>query len=413
MDIECRAAFFVLACSLINMFLSVLSVFAVGAYLLFNKKRFTAIRSDNNNLFAFAFVALTLIVALFYGNFLGVLVSLFVFFAFVIMMSFCSKITRKIFEDFITLYLSYSVFAFIVAVVEKFIFGAKDSVYRSSSTFLNPLYYSYFIAFAVIFCAYRLAVLPRWKAMNVAVLLINVFAMLLSGGRMPWMGMFAGTLITLMLCRKYKLVAIFSGGIFLMVLTAILFPDLEILRALRLDSITSGYTSRIPYWNMALEGFGKQPLFGKGFLGMLNDTMKSSSESISKVPFSLDFAKMLTNVKNSGAKLHAHNIIFDCLYNFGIFGTMILALCLLRYCTHMYRDLGYNSSNPHIALLAGILVAIGVNGILDNQIIGPQTSVFTILIFSMCAIKEEKSRNVNTVEARQKPPSGKVYIPHK
>ena len=387
-DLACRTALLVLVASLFSPVTSVLAVLAGGIYLLCSRKRCKRLVSDKLNFFTWAFLILVLAVSLLQKNYIGVAATIFLGFCLVIMMQLRAVITRRFFEDLITAYLGYSVIAFLVAAIER-LFHITDPMYRTCSTFLNPLYYSYFVTFAAIFCTYRLVVSPRSKAAHSLVLLLNMCGMLFSGGRMPWIGMFAGTLIVLMLCRRYRLFIAFCIGFGVLAAIAIWFPDLEFLAALRLNSINSGYTVRIPYWTMAFDGFEKQPLFGHGMLGILNDSMQQS-DWFARFFETWDLGRLFADMKGSGCMLHAHNLLFDALYNFGIIGTLLLGFCMLRYCSAMYRNFSYHSYNPMIALIVGIIVSILINGIVDAEIIGLQTSVFTVLIFAMTGLREEQ-----------------------
>ena len=51
-----------------------------------------------------------------------------------------------------------------------------------------------------------------------------------------------------------------------------------------------------------------------------------------------------------------------------------------------FRNCGYSSQNPHFALLCGVVVSICVNGLVDCEVVGLQTPVFTLLIFAMTGL---------------------------
>lgn len=387
-DPACRTALLVLTASLLSPVTSVLAVIAGGIYLLCSRKRCKRLVSDKLNFFLWAFLIVVLAVSLIHQNYIGVAATIFLVFCLIIMMQLRAVITRRFFEDLITAYLGYSVVAVLVAAIERLI-HISDPMYRTCSTFLNPLYYAYFVTFAAIFCTYRLVVSPRSKAAHSLVLLLNICGMLFSGGRMPWIGMFAGTLIVLMLCRRYRLFIAFCIGFGMLAAIAFWFPDLEFLAALRLNSINSGYAGRVPYWSMAFDGFEQQPLFGHGMLGILNASIQQG-DWLARFFETWDLGRLFADMKGAGFMLHAHNLLFDALYNFGIIGTLLLGFCILRYCSAMYRNFSYHSYNPMIALIVGIIVSILINGIVDAEIIGLQTSVFTILIFAMTGLREEQ-----------------------
>ncbi len=395
MPVACRVAFMVLVASYLNAVLSIAMTVACGVYVICNRECRKDICSDNNNLISLGLCALFIGVSFFNRNYVGILAMLFFTFLVFIMTSVRKRITRRFFEDLVTAHLTYSVFAVIVAFIE-WCCHLSAPIYRSASTFLNPLYFSYFIAISAVMATYRLVVSPRARLVHGFVLLIDIFGMLLSGGRLPWIGMFAGCLAVLIFCRKYKLFVLFSIAICFMIGFAAMFPNLPILESLRLGSIGAGYEERIPYWKLALEGFEKSPFFGQGILGVLNLSLQKNPGILSHIfdangglATAMESLKYSRNVPN-GLMLHAHNILFDMLCNLGIIGSIIFMFCLVRYLTNMYSKFDYKSNQPMIALMVGFICAVTVNSILDCQFIGAQTMAFTVILFSATGLKKEK-----------------------
>ena len=387
--LACRVAFLVLTSSFLNAFLSVIATVVGAIYLLLQSSQRKAIFSDTINIITSFFIIMTLVVGLVYGNVVGTFACLFFACLFILMASLRAVITRRHFEDLITCYLVYSVFAVAVAIIEKLL-NSDDALYRTCSTFLNPLYYSYFVALAAVMATYRLVVSTRAKLAHSLVLIVNILGMFLSGGRLPWMGMFLGCLAVLLLCKRYKLMLVFSAVISVMVLLAALFPDVELFAALRLSSIDSGYNMRIPYWKRAVECFEQSPVAGQGFLAVLNSSIGDNLDLFSQFFKTFNLADFFADMKSRGWMLHAHNILFDLISCFGILGTLMLLFCIIRYLSKMYRNFDHTSSQPMIALMVGFICTLCVGGILDCYYIGAQTSVFTVILFSATGLKKEK-----------------------
>lgn len=387
--LACRVAFLVLTSSFLNAFLSVIATVVGAIYLLLQSSQRKAIFSDTINIITSFFIIMTLVVGLVYGNVVGTFACLFFACLFVLMASLRAVITRRHFEDLITCYLVYSVFAVAVAIIEKLL-NSDDALYRTCSTFLNPLYYSYFVALAAVMATYRLVVSTRAKLAHSLVLIVNILGMFLSGGRLPWMGMFLGCLAVLLLCKRYKLMLVFSAVISVMVLLAALFPDVELFAALRLSSIDSGYNMRIPYWKRAVECFEQSPVAGQGFLAVLNSSIGDNLDLFSQFFKTFNLADFFADMKSRGWMLHAHNILFDLISCFGILGTLMLLFCIIRYLSKMYRNFDHTSSQPMIALMVGFICTLCVCSILDCYYIGAQTSVFTVILFSATGLKKEK-----------------------
>lgn len=387
--LACRVAFLVLTASFLNAFLSVIATVVGAIYLLLQSSQRKAIFSDTINIITSFFIIMTLVVGLVYGNVVGTFACLFFACLFVLMASLRAVITRRHFEDLITCYLVYSVFAVAVAIIEKLL-NSDNALYRTCSTFLNPLYYSYFVALAAVMATYRLVVSTRAKLVHSLVLIANILGMFLSGGRLPWMGMFLGCLAVLLLCKRYKLMLVFSAVIGVMVLLAALFPDVELFATLRLSSIDSGYNMRIPYWKRAIECFEQSPVAGQGFLAVLNSSIGDNLDLFSQFFKTFNLADFFADMKSRGWMLHAHNILFDLISCFGILGTLMLLFCIIRYLSKMYRNFDHTSSQPMIALMVGFICTLCVGGILDCYYIGAQTSVFTVILFSATGLKKEK-----------------------
>ena len=184
--LACRVAFLVLTSSFLNAFLSVIATVVGAIYLLLQSSQRKAIFSDTINIITSFFIIMTLVVGLVYGNVVGTFACLFFACLFILMASLRAVITRRHFEDLITCYLVYSVFAVAVAIIEKLL-NSDDALYRTCSTFLNPLYYSYFVALAAVMATYRLVVSTRAKLAHSLVLIVNILGMFLSGGRLPRM----------------------------------------------------------------------------------------------------------------------------------------------------------------------------------------------------------------------------------
>ncbi len=233
-DSEHRAILLLLVLCLFNIFTSVIATFAVGIYLLTRRDIAADIFRTGGNGLLFGFLALSVTLSAINCNIVGILACVFVFFIFIIALYIMQNITPRFFEDMISTFLGYSVFATAYAAVE-YIIGRLGDEYRASSTLANPLYFSYFLTFAVLFCTYRIVTVKRYRRLYVPLLVINAFGMILSGGRMPWIGMFIGLFVILLLRRKYKLLFVFGAFISLLLLCFVCFPDIKIFAGLRLN----------------------------------------------------------------------------------------------------------------------------------------------------------------------------------
>lgn len=387
---EVKWVFITVFCSFVHFLLAVVAVFAAGIYLLVKKKAYHLL-VQRKNLLTVVFIGLTFVVALWYLSLPGLFGSVFMFFLITLLFSFRQNVTKRIFEDLLSLFLLYSVPAFLVAFVERLVGMQSDKLYRCYSTFSNPLYYAYFITFVVIICTYRIVTTKRDVVLNAILLIMNVVGMFYSGSRMPWIGMFAGVMITLVFCRRVKYVVIFAAVIAALLAIAALFPDAKLLASLRLEDIGAGYSGRLSYWKYALDGFLKRPIFGKGFYGVLNDTMRADDQWITRFFSSFDINVIFKTMKQNGWMLHAHNILLDSLYNFGVVGTILMAYCIFDRGLKMYIRLDCDSKNPLFALMLGVMASIAINGIVDCEITSPHTAAFSLLLFAVTELPKTQT----------------------
>lgn len=384
-DPEIKAVFLLLICSFVHMIASVIAVFAVGIYLIARRDVAADILRTGGNRLITAFILLSAAVSVLNLNFVGIAACVFFFFLMIAALYLMQNITPAVFECLVTVYLAYSVFAAFAAAAE-YLFGFSDSELRCSSTFLNPLYYAYFIVFAVLLCTYRIITVKKYRRIYIPVLIVNAAGMILSGSRMPWAGMFVGLFLILLLCRKYKLIAVFTVFIAALLTLFALFPDFKLFAGMRLHNFHVSYDGRMPYWKIAIDGIREKPLFGHGMIGMLDTTMKADTDFWSRFADFSGIESLFMNMKHHGWKMHAHSVILELLFSYGIVGALLFAAFCLKKGVIFFKNCGYTAQNPHFALLCAIIISIGVNGLVDCEIVGLQTVVFSFLLFSVAGL---------------------------
>lgn len=388
-DAETRAAFLVFAAALVNVVLCAVAVFAVAIYLLFRKKGALLIKKEN--CIGTVFGVLMLIVSAVYLNFFGILGSFYFLAVILIAFSFRESITKQKLDDIFTIAVAYSVIAFAVAVVQK-VFDLSAISGRSESTFLNALYYCYYISFVALICLYRIIYENRNKLIYSALIALNLLAMLVTASKMPILGIVAAMCIMLLFAKKFKALILLCGLGVLGVGTLWLLRDYGIAEKLNMNGFVESFTMRFPYWEQAINGFSEKPIFGHGMLGFLKETIDNSVVEIGYKFNVLDISESLDNLKHIGWHLHAHNLLFDCLYNYGLVGSALLVTIIIKRLRELYKSCGKNILDPMMTLVMSSLIFILVDGIVDCQIVGVQTLFISVFLFSVTGVYSNRNR---------------------
>lgn len=386
-DSETKACILLVLISLINAVACAIGVFAVALWLCFKKNKPKVL--NKLNALGFCFVLFSFTVSAVYLNYFGLFGTLYFLSALYIMLRFKQTATFEKIQDIFTVLVSYSVIAFIVALIQK-IFDLSAIKGRSASTFLNANYYCVYVSFVIIICLYRILFENRNKALYLTMLFINFVAVFVTASKMPWFGIFAAVGVMLICSKRYKTIAVLGIIAVIGCIALYLLKDYNIAEKLNMNSFAKSFRDRYSYWNQAISGFIEKPLFGRGMLGFLKHSVDENIKALGN--FHFDFGNIeasFDSLKGLGWHLHAHNILFDCLYNYGIIGTVILAVLVVKRCIECYRLNGKNFSNPIFTLLISGILVIMVDGIVDCQIVGVQTMFLCVFFMSLAGIKSE------------------------
>lgn len=388
-DAETRAAFLVFAAALINVVLCALAVFAVAIYLLVRKKGALLIKKENR--IGTFFGVLMLIVSAVYLNFFGILGSFYFLAVIFIAFSFRESVIKQKLDDIFTIAVAYSVIAFAVAVVQK-VFDLSAISGRSESTFLNALYYCYYISFVVLICLYRVIYENRNKLIYSALIALNLLAMLVTASKMPILGIAAAMCVMLLFAKKFKALILLCGLGVIGVGALWLLRDYGIAEKLNMNGFVESFTMRFPYWEQAINGFCEKSIFGHGMLGFLKESIDNSVVETGYKFNVFDISESLDNLKHIGWHLHAHNLLFDCLYNYGLVGSALLVTIIIKRLRELYKSCGKNILDPMMTLTLSSFTFILVDGIVDCQIIGVQTLFISVFLFSVTGVYSNRNR---------------------
>ena len=387
-DNKTKACILLTLFSLINAVLCVLGVVITAIYFLVSKdgeKTF-----EKNNLLGFLFAFFSLIVSAVYLNYFGIAASIYFLAVLYIMLKFRKVADFQKINDIFTVMAVYSVFAFLVALVQK-IFDLSAIKGRSASTFLNANYYCIFISFVIIICLYRILFEKKDFLINSVIIFINLFALFLTASKMPIIGACVAVLILLVGSKHYKTLGVLAVLAAVGCIVLYLLKDYNLAEKIGMNSFTKSITDRYVYWDTALKGISQKPIFGRGMLGFLKTSV---DEGIKKLGgFNFDFADFETsfdNLKHLGWHLHAHNILLDSLYNYGIVGTLLFCSAVAKRVFECYKINGKNFCSPAFILVISGLAVLLVDGIADCQIVGVQTMFLCVFLFSVAGVNSYK-----------------------
>ncbi len=387
-DSETKICIFLMLFSLVNAALCAIGVFVTAVYFLIIKNKQKVL--NKNNALGFAFATLSLVVSAVYLNFFGIAATVYFLAVLYIMLRFRQKADFQKINDIFTVMVLYSVIAFAVALIQK-IFDLSAIKGRSASTFLNANYYCIYVSFVIIICLYRILFENKGVIFNSIITFINLAGMFLTASKMPWLGVGTVVLIMLIGSKRYKTLGILVvlaviGGVALYIL-----KDYNIAEKVGMNSFAKSFSDRYDYWNTAINGFLEKPLFGRGMLGFLKNSVDEGIKKLGGFTFNFtDFETSFDNLKHLGWHLHAHNILFDCLYNYGVIGTLMLFSAVLKRLKECYRINGKNSYTPVFIIVVSGLAAVLVDGIVDCQIVGIQTMFLCVFLFALTGVNLDK-----------------------
>lgn len=330
------------------------SAFTVGLsalLILFTAKRRSRLTLVPRTGWLLAWAALTVAVGLAHRNFYGIAPAL-LFFLFIVFALYAATVTEPCLTEAIAdLTVAASVAELAAACVQKLLTPSM----RTAAAFYNPNYYGFLCELTFLLCLY--AAIRRgglhaclWYGAGMAASLGGV---VLSGCRSAWFAILTGILILLLAMRKYK--AFFSGLALTLLCSAavLLFPSVFVPRASTFGETTS---LRVLIWKTAVGAFLKHPLLGEGFLTY----------------------HMVTTGRAHRA--HAHDLLLDCLVNFGLIGT---ALALLFLVPAMISWAKRAKKEPVCALALGLMAATLIHGITDVPVLGYQTGSMLMILLAL------------------------------
>lgn len=318
------------------------------------------------------FIAYSAVVALLRHNYIGILVSVcFLMFAYVFNY-YRSWIRAHIYLRVIHGHILASGFLAVYAIFIYlkyslthgygifYIFKYNNIQTRAEATFFNANYYGLYCLFvmAMILYMHRKVKLSRIRWIYLAILGLNLIAIILTGSRWLWPSVaFVIGVFYLMLNLRW-LKYIFVGGV-AMVTAVLIKPNI----LPRVDSLAYAFKDRWTLWTGGWGLFTWRPIFGTGAMTYMQ------------------YYYLFTDNGN----MHSHNLFIDILANFGIVGAALLFIAIMSWLKSYRHLLHVKAVRLEMVFLVTSLLIILFHGLMDVAILWLQTAYVAMMILTLPA----------------------------
>lgn len=336
------------------------------------------------------FIGLSAGLALFYHNYLGLLVSALAFLAVSWFLWLRTQMNMQVFEiqcalaaggslfsllgtrvDFHTA-LSESVIQFFSQILNRPYEFSLAAGARSCSTFFHPNYYGYVMAVVLLICLAQLFACgkrlikksDRRQMLKLAFYLI-VFAANLLGLDNP-----QSRTVYLALAAGMGMLMFSWSWLFLPVmavpagLIAVLKADKLLSLIPRIGSFLEGLNDRQEIWTAAWGQIQRQPWLGHGFYTYIQTWQ--------------NYSKKYT--------VHAHNLSLELLLSFGLLGTTVLIAAFVRMLYAPVRR-WINGTQGQMPLVLGVIAMTLVHGFTDVVLLSPQTFLLFAMVLAFAELE--------------------------
>ena len=333
------------------------------------------------------FSALTLITAIIYGNWLGIICSLAFLAIMTIGFYIRTVMTEAVYEKALDLCCAFSLITSVLIIIERLIFLFDEhflelypslSEYRCFGNFFGNMYFSFYfnpnylgsiLAAVILICAYKIIGKRTDKKRYYIFAFFAAVAMFLTESMFAWIVVFIGVSMLLLLSGRHQLLGILcivaACGCFILLNIPEIFP--------RIAHIGGTTNNRVKIWEMTVQSIPDSLWFGKGFFTYFT------------VALSTPDAYFTT---------HAHNIFLEPLLSFGIIGSLILFVSVfilfqrIMLCKNCLRKSGI--TNLILALISGILI----HSIVDMTMLWVQTGLLYCVIVGGLGAEEKRLQRI-------------------
>lgn len=273
--------------------------------------------------------------------------------------------TRRLLNQLLDVACIMSLPGILMAVFQKAATFVVNPSYRPVSFYFNANYFGMMIEFTVLIALYRAYTNRQFRPLYAVVVCMNLMGLYLCGSMSALVAMTCGVLLFLLYKHRYKVTLLYvtaMGAAFYVVNTYLpwLYP--------RMSAIGTTTDQRLSIWHGAILGFLQTPIFGRG----------------------MHTYNIIHDIFGTYPTYHCHNLILDCLLNYGIVGSAILAVVTLYYLREVIHQFRTRKACNAVLMFTVIFIVTLIHGCTDVTICWTQTGMLFLIAFSATGICTKK-----------------------
>lgn len=379
-----KLMYLIALCSFLSFYVSGAVIAVVGISFLILPGTRDKIFATGSSVILAAFIILTSVVAICYGNYTGLLRG-GVFAAMLVVSAVARALaTKKFFESVLNCLIISGVAGTVGCIIERIV-HIEDPTYRCQGFFTNPNFFGTATALVILICAYKAVTRAKFSALYYAAAVFMAISIYLCGSMALWLVIFIGIFLLLILNHEYKLLAIFMGVVALAGVAVILIPGL----VPRLGEVSETTDNRVKIWSFAIEQIKEAPFFGRGFFSyrFLYNQMVATRPELYKAALS-------------------HNLLLESLVSFGVVGTLLLGTYFVSFFKTIFKCHDELKSRGHsyviTTFITALFIAIACYGLMDTTVVWIQTGMIILFVFSGIGVDERELRHIYSAERAER-----------
>ena len=343
---------------------SIIGIALLFIYILFYRTKKIFSRKSSYVLLPFALIVLG--TAVFYRNYLGLIAGVgllaILFFGQYLKTVLTKQIVEKMLNIACYMFLYTAVYAIAEFILVRVFYIDNGHSGRAASVFFNPNYYGTICSIMFGIALYKLFIGNMKKPLYYFTVLSGIIGLVLCMSVFSVLEAIICVALILYYTNHRYLLATYLCLIVLGFVIIFFVPALFT----RLSDVFSTLSQRVRIWRLSFIEITEAPLFGKGAM-----TYNFISESFKgKVDFSVY------------VNYHAHNLVLDCLINYGFVGTGILLyfiVSVVKKCS--CENLGKRDYKLY-GLVKAVFISMLCHSLVDITFFWVQTGMLYILVFS-------------------------------
>lgn len=347
-------------------YLTAAALIAASVYILVCGKGKDAF-AKNGGVWIILFILYSAVVALCYGNFVGVACSVGLLLLIYIAIYARRVLTPTSFERALDLCCICGPITGLLCFLEYFyhLFRTTSPTeeFRCELYYFNSNYLATVLGTVIIICAYKVVMRKGNPIPYFAAAALTALGAYLSGSMFVWVEVLIGCAVLLLVSRQNQLLSILfllaGTGMIILYFIPGLIP--------RIEHAEGTTNNRIMIWEVCLDAIKKTPIFGRGFL---------------------TYFHIKDDYVGSYNSTHAHNILMELILSFGIVGTLPITVYFINYFKRVFLCHGAQSKHHASILIIALTAAQLVHGIIDLTFMWVQTGLLFCLIMGGIGIEE-------------------------